>query len=51
MRDFDSSTLRWRLIALVATTLVSGSGLMAGVSQVERTVDKLDEDLSFGPMQ
>jgi len=33
MRDFDSSTLRWRLIALVATALVSGSVLIAGAPQ------------------
>jgi hypothetical protein len=33
MRDFDSSTLRWRLIALVAIALVSGSVLMAGAPQ------------------
>ena len=33
MRDFDSSTLRWRFIALVATALVSGSVLMAGAPQ------------------
>jgi len=33
MRDFDSSTLRWRLIALVATVLVSASVLMAGSPQ------------------
>jgi hypothetical protein len=33
MRDFDSSTFRWRLIALVATALVSGSVLMASAPQ------------------
>ena len=33
MRDFDSSTIRWRFIALVATIVVSGSALMAGAPQ------------------
>jgi hypothetical protein len=38
MRDFDSSILRWRLIALVATALVSGSVLMAGAPQATPAV-------------
>jgi len=33
MRDLDSSTIRWRFIALVATIVVSGSALMAGAPQ------------------
>ncbi len=33
MCDFDSSTIRWRFIALVATIVVSGSVLMAGAPQ------------------
>jgi len=33
MRDLDSSTIRWRFIALVATIVVSGSVLMAGAPQ------------------
>src|SRR4026207_1700777 len=33
MSDFDSSTIRWRFIVLVATIVVSGSALMAGAPQ------------------
>ncbi len=33
MCDFDSSTIRWRFIAVVATIVVSGSVLMAGAPQ------------------